>query len=91
MFIIGGRALGTLAGLICAGIVALALGGCASAPETSASALAARAGAAKARQCSAGGARVCVVDAAGRVDARCGCEDLGNLQAAFDRLPMRDR
>jgi hypothetical protein len=74
MFIFAGRTLGTLAALLCAGIVAFALGGCASPHGVAAGA------------CPEARAQMCVSYGPRADDVRCGCDDPAALEAALERM-----
>jgi hypothetical protein len=84
MFIFGGRGLGTLAGLVCAAVIAYGLGGCASAPATAE--LVASIERSGDAQCASGTTRSCVVHGPRREDAKCGCDDDREMEAALARL-----
>jgi hypothetical protein len=84
MFIFGGRTLGTLAALVCAGVIAYGLGGCASGPV--AAELVAHIESSPDVRCASGTTRSCVAYGPRREDASCGCDDDRAMEAALARL-----
>lgn len=89
MFIIARRTNGAIAALLCAALVALLLGGCASAPRGEAAAVAERARGVNADACATAGPAFCMTYGPGRNDRRCTCDQAEKAQRTLESFMLQ--